>query len=94
MITEFEDLCVICNRKATDEHHLLFGTANRRLADLDGLTIPLCREHHEAIHRNKELQVLSEIIGQLAYEKDQCSQGIKPDIARQSFMVRYGRSYL
>lgn len=94
MITEFNELCAICNKQATDVHHLIFGTAKRRLADEDGLTIPLCREHHEMIHRNKELQMMSEIAGQLAYEKDKCAEGWLPAEARVDFMVRYGRSYL
>ena len=94
MITEFNELCAICNKQATEVHHLIFGIANRRLSDEDGLTMPLCREHHEMIHRNKELQVMSEIAGQLAYEKDKVAEGMVPAEARVDFMVRYGRSYL
>ena len=94
MITDFNELCVICNAKATEVHHLIFGTANRRLSDQDGLTAPLCRKHHEAIHRNKELQVLSEIIGQLAYEKSKVAEGMLEAEARVDFTERYGRSYL
>jgi hypothetical protein len=95
MITEFAENCVICNRPATDVHHMIFGTANRKLADKDGLTMPLCREHHEMVHRNKELKVMSQIAGQLAFEKKILAENdVTEETARQDFMIRYGRSYL
>ena len=94
MITEFTEYCVICNKPRTDEHHLLFGTAKRKLADEDGLTIPVCRECHDAIHRDRKLQLLSEIMGQLAYEKSKVAEGMLEAEARIDFTVRYGRSYL
>lgn len=94
MITDFNELCAICNKQATEVHHLIFGTANRKISDLDGLTMPCCRSCHEKIHKNKELQMMSEIAGQLAYEKDKVAEGMLPAEARVDFMVRYGRSYL
>ena len=94
MITHYTDYCIICGTPRTDEHHLCFGTANRRLADVDGLTIPLCRKHHEMMHNDKEMQVMSHIVGQLAYEKRKCSEGFGEEAARESFRMRYGKSYL
>lgn len=97
MITLYNSCCLICGKPATDKHHLIFGTANRKLADQDGLIIPLCVEHHtgtHSVHYQMELTILSQIIGQLAYEKSKCAEGMNEDDARQSFRIRYGKSYL
>lgn len=97
MITEFNNYCIICGRPRTDMHHCLKGNKHRQLATEDGLLLPLCKEHHEgnmSVHNKKELNVLCEIIGQLAYEKKKCSEGYSEEAARDSFRLRYGKSYL
>ena len=85
MITEYKDVCLLCDRPAEHTHHLIFGTAGRKLADEDGLTAPLCHECHAFIHTNSKGARMSKIIGQMAYEKDH---------TRQEFMKRYGRSFI
>lgn len=41
----------MCHRQDSLEvHHCIHGTANRRLADKDGLTVYLCRDCHRALH--------------------------------------------
>ena len=94
MITKYEDYCIICGKPKTDVHHLVFGNAKRKLADADSITAPLCREHHEAMHKSKEMQVMSHIVGQLFYERNMCATGVDPDNARESLRKRYGVSYL
>lgn len=94
MITNYEDYCIICGKPRTDVHHLVYGNAKRKLADADSLTAPLCREHHEAMHNDKGMQVMSHICGQLFYERNMCAAGMTPDGARESFRRRYGVSYL
>lgn len=97
MITDFNEMCIICNRPATDHHHIFKGHKQRHLADEDELILPLCREHHEgnmSVHKKMELNVLCEIIGQLAYEKKKVAEGMLEAEARIDFMERYGRSYL
>lgn len=94
MITEYSDFCLICGKPKTDIHHLVFGVAKRRLADTDGLTMPLCREHHEAMHNDKGMQVMSHIVGQLLYERNYCTAGVELEDAREHFRHRYGKSYL
>ena len=91
MITKYENYCAICGQPKSDVHHLVFGIANRKLSDEDGLTIPVCRKHHELLH---EQAIISKIIGQLAYERDKCAEGYGVDAARESFRQRYGKSYL
>ena len=97
MITEYNDYCIICGKPRTDMHHVFKGHKQRHLADEDELLLPLCREHHEgnmSVHNKKEFNVLAEIIGQLAYEKKKCAEGYGEAAARESFRIRYGRSYL
>ena len=100
MITKYNDYCIICGKPRQDIHHIFKGHKQRHLADEDGLMIPLCREHHEAVHQHKELNVLCEIIGQLAWERDYISEHSSlpfddmTEEAREAFRYRYGRSYL
>lgn len=97
MITEYNRNCLICGKPRTDMHHCIPGNANRRLSDEDELVIPLCKEHHEgdmSVHKNKEMYVLSHIIGQLAFEKTQVSKGRTEQQAREDYRIRYGKSYL
>lgn len=85
------EYCSICGKPKEDIHHLVFGTANRKLSDEDKLCIPLCREHHEFMHKNA---TISRIIGQLMYERNKCAEGYSIEAARESFRLRYGKSYL
>ena len=103
MITKYNDYCIICGKPRTDMHHIFKGVKQRRLADEDELVIPLCQEHHTgnmSVHQRKELNVLCEIIGQLAWERDQLIsnqelpfEGLSNTV-REDFRNRYGRSYL
>lgn len=91
MITNYNDMCILCYKPKTDTHHLVYGRANRALCDHDELVIPCCRSCHEFMHKNPNV---SRIIGQLAYERDRCAEGYGVDAARESFRIRYGKSYL
>lgn len=94
MITKYENYCLLCGKPKTEVHHLVWGNAKRRLADADGLTIPLCVDCHKKIHGPKEMQVMSHICGQLFYERNMCAAGMTPDEARESFRKRYSVSYM
>lgn len=103
MITKYNDYCLICGSPAVDHHHIFKGVKQRKLSDEDGLIIPLCKEHHTgnmSVHNKKELNILVEIIGQLAYERDYViNQTQLPfddlsEDARDAFRLRYSRSYL
>ena len=102
MITKYNDYCLICGTPA-EHHHIFKGVKQRKLSDEDGLIIPLCKEHHTgnmSVHNKKELNILVEIIGQLAWERDYAiNQTQLPfddlsEEAREAFRHRYGRSYL
>jgi hypothetical protein len=45
--------CLICQRSPRDAHHLKFAqpaTLGRKVSD--EFTVPLCRDHHHALHRH------------------------------------------
>ena len=82
MITNYPEICCLCNRKAEHTHHLVFGVSNRNISDAENLTMPVCELCHRKIHEgekaksgNRDLDlfnryaVMSKIIGQLEYEK-------------------------
>ena len=97
MITEYNDYCIICGKPRTDMHHTLGGNSKRTLSTEFGLLIPLCKEHHlgdMSVHKNKEMKILTNIIGQLAFEKEQVEKGMKSDQARNEFRRVFGKSYL
>lgn len=87
-------------------HHLIMGSANRKLSDKYGLTIPLCAECHNMasstacrIHDNPRAEDLSKMLGQAVWEKnyykDLYYQTIRDDDeARKQFRYEFGKSYL
>lgn len=98
-ITQFMDTCVICGKPAA-WHHVLHGFGTRPKADEDGLILPLCPEHHQysdvAAHVNHTVDVLCEIIGELAYERNLLADGKATGVAdaRRQFSERYGKNYI
>jgi hypothetical protein len=48
--------CLVCQRTPCDAHHLQFAqprSLGRKVSD--EFTVPLCREHHQELHRHNEL---------------------------------------
>lgn len=43
IVTKYNDNCIFCGRPTTEEHHLLFGNGFRKLAEEDGIKIPVVR---------------------------------------------------
>jgi nitrate/TMAO reductase-like tetraheme cytochrome c subunit len=92
IVTEYKEICFFCGRQAEGEHHLIFGTAGRELAEKDGLKVPTCNNCHnmgkltERIHDNPMAEKLSKMLGQAIYEKEIGT--------REEFRKRYGKSYL
>lgn len=72
--------CYLCMRLRSDysakpvrqEHHAVFGTANRRLSEKYGLKVYLCLNHHEegkeAVHKNAETALIVKKAAQKAFE--------------------------
>lgn len=59
--------------KVTQEHHVIFGTANRKLSERYGLKVYLCIPHHtgsrESVHQNAEMALLLKIRAQRAFRE-------------------------
>ena len=68
------------------EHHVFFGTANRKQSEKMGLKVWLCYEHHEGnsgVHHNKELDMRLKQYAQRVYQK-----------TSSDFAERIGKNYL
>lgn len=95
-----EGTCYLCkklyddySRKPTTEHHILHGTANRRIAEAYGLKVYLCTDHHgakggEDVHRpdlNNYDQLLK-VIAQKEFERRIGSRADWMRIAGKNFL--------
>lgn len=84
-------VCYVCGtRQNLHRHHCLYGSANRKLADADGLWIFLCAYHHNmsdhGVHFDKALDMRIKQDAQTAWEE---TYG-----RREDFVKRYGKNYL
>lgn len=68
-------------------HHCWHGTANRKLADWDGLTVKLCRLCHEHVHADHETDLRLMQAAEWAWLKRY--RKTIPD-----FIKRYGKNVL
>lgn len=98
-IVDDSNFCIFCGA-AAEEHHLIFGMSQRRLADEDLLILPVCRMHHtegeilRRIHDNIMAERFSKMLGQSEWEKHAiATKGYSEKKAREEFIKRYGRSY-
>ena len=81
--------CVVCGSPHVQKHHIIGGTANRKISDRYGYILPLCYEHHigaNGIHRNRGMQLYWMQVAQMHYEKHHGT--------RSEFIKEFGRSYL
>lgn len=88
IIQEDTDYCFVCGRYGTEIHHILFGTANRKLSDKYGLVIGLCYEHHRGrtgVHQNRELDLTMKRVAQREFIKT---------YQNEDFLAIFGRNYL
>ena len=70
------------------EHHVIFGTSNRRLSEKYGLKVYLCLRHHTAgkdsVHLNQQIREDLCKEAQLKFEKEY------PDL---SFLEIFGKNW-
>ena len=80
-------VCYLCGGYGSDRHHCLHGTANRKKADEDGLTVMLCHDCHMKLHdtglNDRYLQRQAET---------RWIEHYKSSI--EEFIKRYGKNYL
>lgn len=88
-------MCWICGRNGSadtlDRHHI-FGGANRKNSEDDGLCVMLC--HHDchifgpnSVHQNREVDLRVKVNGQ-----NYAMTVLR--MTREQFIARYGRNYI
>lgn len=81
--------CYVCGyARDLEYHHIMHGTANRRLSTRYGLTCWLCFEHHRGkygAHSNVELNRKLQQDAQTAFEKTH---------THEEWMKIFGKNYL
>lgn len=96
IIQPTKDYCFLCSlleadgsRKDLEEHHVIYGRANRQLSEKYGLKIYLCREHHrigqQSVHINPEIRHMTEAIAQKKFME------VYPN---EDFVKIFGKNYL
>ena len=89
-----EKECFICHAFEPTfpihKHHVIYGTANRKLSEKYGLWVYLCAQHHNmsnvGVHSNFPFDVT---LKKLAQEKFEQIHG-----NREEFIQIFGKSYL
>ena len=84
--------CYICGTTANlHKHHVMYGSANRKKSEEDGLWVYLCGYHHnlsnDGVHFNKQLD---KTLKNHAERKWMEYYGK----SEQDFIKRYGKSYI
>lgn len=90
-----KEYCYLCGRNASadyyglDEHHIFFGTANRKLSEKYGLKVYLCHDrcHLNGVHKNAEIdKKLKAEAQRIAMEHYQWTE--------EEFIKIFGRNYI
>ena len=89
-ILQQERECYYCKTTNNlEEHHCLYGTANRKIAERFGLKVFLCSEHHRGkngVHGgNKYLDIKLKQLAQSKFEENH---------NREDFIKIFGKSFL
>lgn len=83
--------CYVCQTTSNlHDHHVLFGTSNRKKSEKYGLKVWLCAYHHnmsnEGVHFNQVLDRALKMKAQKHFEKHIGT--------REDFIREFGKSYL
>lgn len=80
------NICYLCKMAPPSEmHHIMHGTANRKIADQYGLVVPLCQSCHRKLH-NKGIGYWE--------LKRQAQEWFESDHTHAEWMQAFGRNYL
>lgn len=90
-IIQTKKQCFICSKQTgLHDHHIYFGTANRKISEKNGFKVWLCYDHHEGtngVHGMKghKLDLFLKQICQKKYEETH---------TRDDFIKLIGRNYI
>lgn len=84
-IIQTERECYFCGRHDVELHHCIHGTSNRKNADKYGLTIWVCREHHDLIHHNRAFDLATIQMAQAKFQETH---------TEEEFRKIFGKSWL
>ena len=87
IITDDMEHCIHCGSTMVEIHHIMFGTANRKLSDKYGLVVPLCPYCHrggQGVHQNRQLDLKLKKLAQSKFEQEY------PDL---DWLEIFGRNY-
>ena len=89
-VIQIKKQCFVCGTTLNlHEHHVFFGTANRKKAEDYGLKVYLCQEHHTGSHGVHFNKALDEGLKMLAQSKFEELYG-----SREDFIREFGKSVL
>lgn len=99
IVTEYDDISTFSGSPAECTHHLIMGSGLRKLADEDGLFIPLTNSEHNMsphgklyqIHDNPAAEKLSKIAGQLAWEKEYIAEELTTTVNLKEILYKEAR---
>lgn len=85
IVTKFENNSVFSGTPSECRHHLVFGTGFRRMAEDDGLWVPLLNKEHNMspkgtiyqIHGNPAAEKLSKMLGQASWETQLLAEALE-----------------
>lgn len=88
-IIQDEKKCYVCGQyHRLENHHIIYGTANRKKSEKYGLKLWLYTEHHrgtKGVHNNRELDLTLKRLAQTVFEETH---------TREEFRNIFGKSYL
>ncbi len=89
-IMQTEKRCYVCGTTyGLHEHHIFYGTANRKQSEKHGFKVYLCGRHHnlseEGVHFDHELD--------LRIKRD-CQRVFEKTHSREEFISIIGKNYL
>lgn len=88
IVTADWEHCFICGASGyLEEHHVFFGTGNRKLSEKYGMKVPLCPYCHrgtKGVHHNRKLDIYIKQLAQIEFEKN---------YSFEKFMKVFGKNY-
>lgn len=89
-IMQTEKRCYVCGTTYDlHDHHIFYGTANRKQSEKHGFKVFLCGKHHnlsnQGVHFNHELDMRL---------KMECQAKFEETHSREEFMQIIGKNYL